>query len=190
MKLKDENKRLKIIEETIKIVSKYGIAGLKMAVVAKKVGISQSNIYVYFKSKKELLISTFFSISLIYQEVLASSNNEMPFKLKMKEYFYKTLDSKIKYSKELNFVKLFVLSPYFNEEIKNKFEESYSDLIGLITEGQNNMILKNNIDAYLVMASFDGLTDKAIEYENKHAIKITKEIKESLFQMFWDSVKQ
>jgi len=42
VKLKDENKRIKIIKSTIGIVAKYGIAGVKIADIAQKTKISQS----------------------------------------------------------------------------------------------------------------------------------------------------
>ena len=52
MKLKDEAKRQAIIEKTVDIVFEKGFAGIKMADLARKVGVSPSTLYVYYKNKE------------------------------------------------------------------------------------------------------------------------------------------
>ena len=57
MKLKDNNKEIAIIEQTLNIVYETGIAGVKMSKLAKQVGISPSTLYVYFETKENLIVS-------------------------------------------------------------------------------------------------------------------------------------
>jgi AcrR family transcriptional regulator len=64
MRKKDETKKVKIQDATAAIILKYGAAAVSTIKVAKKVGISQSNVYLYFKNKDDLLMS-------VYQRELA-----------------------------------------------------------------------------------------------------------------------
>jgi Transcriptional regulator len=51
MKKKDDEKYQKIIQAAIQIILEDGAATLSTTKVAKRVAISQSNIYIYFKNK-------------------------------------------------------------------------------------------------------------------------------------------
>lgn len=55
MKKKDLTKEKKILDATVNIIIEEGSAAISTTKVAKKVGISQSNIYLYFKDKRSLL---------------------------------------------------------------------------------------------------------------------------------------
>ena len=55
MKKKDLTKKQKILDATVEIIIRDGSAAISTTKVAKKVGISQSNIYLYFKDKRALL---------------------------------------------------------------------------------------------------------------------------------------
>lgn len=55
MKKKDLAKEKKILDATVQIIIDEGAAAISTTKVAKKVGISQSNIYLYFKDKRTLL---------------------------------------------------------------------------------------------------------------------------------------
>lgn len=59
MKKKDAHKTEQIIEAARAIIIADGAAAVSTTKVAKQVGIAQSNIYIYFKNKDELLISVF-----------------------------------------------------------------------------------------------------------------------------------
>lgn len=57
MKKKDDSKIVKIQEATAQIILTEGIAKVSTVKVAKLVGIAQSNVYLYFKNKNDLLLS-------------------------------------------------------------------------------------------------------------------------------------
>lgn len=57
MKKKDNTKEAKILDATAAIILSEGASAVSTTKVAKKVGIAQSNIYIYFKDKDDLLKS-------------------------------------------------------------------------------------------------------------------------------------
>lgn len=59
MRTKDETKETRILDATAAIILKTGAAGVSTVKVAKRVGISQSNVYLYFKNKEALLLSVY-----------------------------------------------------------------------------------------------------------------------------------
>ncbi|KRK47827.1 hypothetical protein FC96_GL002030 [Secundilactobacillus kimchicus JCM 15530] len=59
MKLKSEKLRQSILTTTTQLLISQGIEGTSTVKVAKKLDISQSNIYSYFKNKQMLLLAVF-----------------------------------------------------------------------------------------------------------------------------------
>jgi len=59
VKLKDEEKIKAIYSATLRLFETQGIAGINMANVAKEAGIATGTVYIYFKSKEELLNTLF-----------------------------------------------------------------------------------------------------------------------------------
>ncbi|WP_204122507.1 TetR/AcrR family transcriptional regulator [Lacticaseibacillus mingshuiensis] len=58
MKTKDDDKYARIIDATTALILAQGAAAVSTTQVAKKVGIAQSNIYLYFENKDDLLLQT------------------------------------------------------------------------------------------------------------------------------------
>ncbi|ALO05121.1 TetR/AcrR family transcriptional regulator [Lactiplantibacillus paraplantarum] len=59
MKKKDMNKQVKIQDAVAAIILAEGPAGVSTTKVAKRVGIAQSNVYLYFKNKQALIDSVY-----------------------------------------------------------------------------------------------------------------------------------
>ena len=55
MKPKDEDKQQAIADATFALVAQVGLSGLTMAAIAREAGIATGTLYVYYKSKEELL---------------------------------------------------------------------------------------------------------------------------------------
>lgn len=62
VRLKDENKELIIRQSAIEMIVNKGFDGLSMQKLAKKAKISASTIYVYFKSREDLLNKLFIEV--------------------------------------------------------------------------------------------------------------------------------
>lgn len=59
MKKKDTHKTEQLLQAARDIIISDGVAAVSTTKVAKMVGIAQSNVYIYFKNKDELLLSVF-----------------------------------------------------------------------------------------------------------------------------------
>lgn len=86
MKKKDNAKYNKILEAAVQIIMDDGAATLSTTKVAKRVNISQSNIYIYFKNKDDLLKQLYLMEVDCYQQLfdqVAQSNVSTKEKLQM-----------------------------------------------------------------------------------------------------------
>ena len=64
MRTKDDKKQEALFLATIKLVNEIGFPATSVAKIAKAAGVSPATLYVYFKNKEDLLISTFIEIKL------------------------------------------------------------------------------------------------------------------------------
>jgi len=53
------NKRRRILDAAVEVFSRYGFYNSKVAQVAKAAGVADGTIYLYFKSKEDILIQVF-----------------------------------------------------------------------------------------------------------------------------------
>ena len=57
VKLKDDDKLRAIARATFALVEQTGLSGLTMAAIAREAGLATGTLYVYFRSKEELLVA-------------------------------------------------------------------------------------------------------------------------------------
>ncbi|MES1163645.1 MAG: helix-turn-helix domain-containing protein, partial [Rhizobacter sp.] len=59
VKPKDDEKLRSIATATFALVEQTGLSGLTMAAIAREAGLATGTLYVYFKSKEELLVALY-----------------------------------------------------------------------------------------------------------------------------------
>ncbi|MDY8136028.1 TetR/AcrR family transcriptional regulator [Aquimarina sp. 2201CG5-10] len=189
MRVKDETKRLAIIDHTLAIVFEKGFAGIKMADLAKRIGISVSTLYVYYKNKEDLIVSI--ATELIEQGSKRSSKsitNDLPFKLKLKTMWLYWIDFSVNHNKEMSFIMQVKQSPYYDKvpegvkETKNRLGKELLELgksEGLI-KNINNEILESIIGAVL-FETVNLILNKKLELNQKDT--------DLMFSFVWDAIK-
>lgn len=78
MKKKNEQRPQEIIDTVAKMIIDNGIISITMPQVARRVGISQSNIYLYFHNKDDLLKQTFLTQKSLINNYLLAHFTEQP----------------------------------------------------------------------------------------------------------------
>ncbi len=191
MKLKDPKKERKIIDVTIDIVHTKGLSGVKMSEVAKKVKISPSNLYIYFKNKEDLLLSTFLETT---RKIIKHFNEEIPnhpiYKKRIESVFQFIIQAKINKIKEFSFINQFVQSPYLNKKHFEQIDLILENVFGIFRDGQTEMILKDKIEVDLIFALVDGTTSKLVELHKKGKINLDKKTMDNSFKLIWDAIRQ
>jgi len=189
MKLKDETKRISIVAETIDIVFDKGFAGVKMAELARKVGVSPSTLYVYYKNKEDLIVSI---ATEIIKNVSQSSNKEvkdgLPYKLKLRSVWFYWLDFGINHSKEMSFLHQVKQSPYYKlipSEIKDAKAQMANSLLDL---GKKEGLIKN-VDNEILSAVIGSMMSETIKLILSNKLKLDKKDNDLMFSLMWDAIK-
>ncbi|HEU4553683.1 MAG TPA: helix-turn-helix domain-containing protein [Chitinophaga sp.] len=80
MRPRDENKEALIREQAIALIVQEGFDGLSMQKLAKAANLSASTIYIYFKSREDLLNQVYIAVEELFaKEVLRNFDPAMPF---------------------------------------------------------------------------------------------------------------
>lgn len=189
MRIKDDIKRSSIIHQTLDIVYKDGLSGIKMADLAKRVGVSPSTLYVYFKNKQDLIVTI--TSELIEQEAINSAKeitDDLPYKLKLKTLWLFWLNFGVNHSKEMSFLNQVKQSPYYGL-VPELVKESKMKLgLELIELGKKEGLLKN-INNEIIVSVFEAMLKETVSLVmNKEFILDQRNI-DLMFSLVWDAIK-
>lgn len=190
MKLKDGAKKEAIVEKTLDIVYQKGFSGVKMAELARLVGISPSTLYVYYKSKEDLIVS-------ICSELInkGSENSEreiqkdLPYKLKLKTLWLFWVSFSINNAKEMSFLMQVKQSPYYDKLSDAVKENKYKLGFELIDLGKKEALIKN-LDSEIIAAIMTAILSETVKLIINKTIKFDEEDLNMMFLTFWDAIKK
>lgn len=189
MKLKDDTKRLAIIDQTIDIVFDKGFSGIKMAGLARKVGISPSTIYVYFKNKEDLIVSISSEIIKNASEMSHKEVKEsLPYKLKLKAIWLYWLNFGVNHNKEMSFLHQVKQSPYYDlipKEIKEEKVRLSNDLLSL---GKKEGLIKG-LDNNILSAVIAAIMSENINLVLNGELELNQKDIDLMFSLLWDAIK-
>lgn len=191
MRTKDEEKEKLILESALNIVSKTGLAGLKMTDLAKEAKLATGTVYIYFKDKEEL-------VRRLYLYLMRTTTNDLsagidmnePVKLKIKKISHNYLIDSILKPKKGVFFEQYFRSPFFHEteSILQEEDQIMQPIYQLVIEGQQQSIIKN-INPELLVTVVCGILEsiaKTAVYTEK---TISESEWESIFGIIWDAIK-
>jgi len=190
MKLKDAGKERMIMDAVVDIVHAKGLMGVKMIEVAKKVNISPSNLYIYFKNKEDLLLCTFFdTIKGLVNQFEENLPTQTSYKKRIYAVFQHMVQIKSNKKKEFSYAQQFFQSPYFKKKYFQKVDLISKNLFEVFVEGQRQLILKKDVDIHLIFGLVDGATTQFVECHNKGLITLDQKTLKKSFKMIWDAIR-
>ncbi len=158
-----ENKRARILKAAVEVFARKGFYNARVSDIARKAGVADGTIYLYFKSKDEILISIFEEemerfLRLAHAEIEAGIDPAD----KLRRFIHAHLRFVRKHPK---------LAQVFQLELRqsNKFIKEYTgsrlreylDLIGnLIAEGQQAGVIRPELHPGLVKRALFGALDE------------------------------
>ena len=189
MRLKDEAKQNAIIKATIKLVNKIGFAATSVSKIAKEANVSPATLYVYYKNKEDLLVSTYVQIKQNLSEAIAKDvDDTRPIRDIMRDFWFNAFRFISKYPGEFQYTEQFANSPYSSLVDKAEVEKYFQPMIKVIQRGIEQKILKDvSFEMFQIFAFYPVMilanprlcadfdcSDKNIE---------------KAFDMAWDAVK-
>jgi AcrR family transcriptional regulator len=189
MRTKCEEKQEALFEATVKLVNEIGFAASSVAKIAKEAKISAATLYIYYKNKEDLLISTYLAIKRhTSKAILKDFDARQPIRDILEKAWFNMFRYTMEHSCYFNFAEQFANSPYADlidiEEVESYFEP----IIQALHKGIDQKIVKNvSID---ILKAF--IYYPVVVLSNTRMcrdFKICEDSMKTAFGLAWDAIK-
>lgn len=189
MRIKDEIKREALFEATVKVVSRTGLASSSVSKIAKEAGVSPATLYIYYKNKEDLLLSTYLNIKCKIGEIaLKGIDDDLPIRDSFRQAWFNLFRFTVDHPAYFNFAEQFSNSPFLDKVNQADVDRMYLPLGNLIRRGIERKIIKDVgvdiIGAFIIYPIIILSNPKLYR-----GIEITEEAVEQSFQLAWDAIK-
>ena len=167
-----EGKRERILEAAIKVFAAEGFYNAKVSQIAHEAGVADGTIYLYFKSKDDLLINLFEDrmerVNANLREAIDTESTAVA-RLKRIVKLHLELVEQNRDMAEVISVELRQSSKFIREYSNPKFAEFLRTIAGAVVEGQRTGELRTGIDPYVFARALGGALDEiALAWLVKH----------------------
>jgi len=189
VKPKDDEKLRAIAEATFSLVEKTGLSGLTMAGIAREAGLATGTLYVYFKSKEELMVALYEQAKTTTTASLMHGDDpKAPFRSRFRHMWTNWLDHRLTHYAQVVFLEQYYNSPWFSEESRNLSARLIRDWVALIESAKAQQILKD-VPTVLLTNSFAGSVRETANLLRSGALARTKDNLAMAFGLCWDGIK-
>ena len=189
MRTKDDEKEAALFEATVKLVNEIGFAASSVSKIAREAGVSPATIYVYYKNKEDLLVSTYIGIKLdLSKALLRDFNDKLPIRDILRSVWFNMFEyisNNIEYYK---FVEQFSNSPYSTLVDKQEVEQYFVPIVKVLQSGIDQKIIKNVNFDILTAFIYVPITVLANPVKFPDFEPSEKNI-ETAFTLAWDAIK-
>ena len=129
---------------TIKLVNEIGFVSSSVSKIAKEANVSPATIYIYYKNKEDLLVSTYIGIKLdLSKALLRDFNDQLPIRDILKNVWFNMFEYISQNLEYYKFVEQFSSSPYSTLVNKQEVEQFFVPLVRVLQTGIEQKIIKN-----------------------------------------------
>lgn len=191
MRPKDEQKVEQIYKATLKLVAKYGLAGISMATIARDAGIGTGTLYTYFESKEDLIHQLYRHTRVNYGNILFADHvPSEPIRPAMKKIWLNYLNYRIDYYEESVLQDQYWVSPYLRDNVESRelTSQVLSPLKALLEKGIKEQLIKKTDMGLLIITMIGFISELAVFIKLKK-FKKTATFTDEAFGLFWDAIK-
>jgi len=178
-----------LFEATVKLVNEIGFASSSVSKITKEANVSPSTVYVFFKSKEDLLVSTYIEIKRNMSEALLDDFDDiLPIRDIIKSVWFgmfKYISNNLKY---YEYLEQFANSPYSSLVDHEALEKHFIPIIKVLDRAIEQKIIKNVDRSFLSAFMFHPISRLA-NPRLSHGLELDEEDLETAFTMAWDAIK-
>ena len=189
MRKKDEIKQDALFKATVKLVNEIGFVSSSVSKIAKEAGISPATVYIYYKNKEDLLISTYVDIKKdLVKAMLADFDESRPIRDIFRKTWFNMFNYIAKHPADFHFTEQFANSPYTDLVNKEEIDQMLMPLIHVMQRGIEQKIIKDvKFDILAVFIYFPILI--LANPKSCPGFTNSEEDIETAFRMAWDAIK-
>jgi len=189
MRIKDDEKEAALFEATVKLVNEIGFASSSVSKIAKEASVSPATIYVYYKNKDDLLVSTYIEIKLnLSKAILSDFNDKLPIRDILRNVWFNMFEYISNNLEYYKYAEQFSNSPYSSLVNKKEVEQYFEPLIKVLQRGIEQKIIKNVNFDILQVFMFYPITVLA-NPRLCQDFELNEENIETAFTSAWDAIK-
>jgi TetR/AcrR family fatty acid metabolism transcriptional regulator len=160
-----DDKRARILQAAVKVFARKGYFAARVKEIAKKAGVADGTIYLYFRNKEDLLVCLFEEVMAAHLEAAQKQMKAAPGPaarlLRMAEHHLRALgenrDLAVVFQVELR------QSTKFMERFTASWLQDYFQLLyGVIEEGQRAGVFRPEVPKKLVAKALFGALDEMV----------------------------
>lgn len=190
-----DNKRTRILEAATRVFAKKGFYNATISDVAQVAEVAEGTIYLYFKSKDDLLISLFeHSIDLFKDEVEAELKGVDHPEEKLRKFIalHLKLVQKNQDLAQVLQIELRQSSKFMKEYKGGKFADYLNIIRGIIEEGQARGLFREELDPRILRRAIFGAVDEmALEWVLMHKKRYSiEQCAEQMSELFVKGLKE
>ncbi|RMG24996.1 MAG: TetR/AcrR family transcriptional regulator [Methanobacteriota archaeon] len=189
MRVKDEFKQEAVFNATVKLVNEIGFAASSVAKIAREAGVSPATIYIYYKNKEDLLVSTYIEIKQRLSEaMLKDFDDTLPIRDILERIWRNTFAFIAENPALFHYTEQFANSPYSDLVDKKEVEKQFEPIINILQRGIEQKIIKNV--PFDILSAF--IFYPALILSNARLcpdIQLNEETIETAFTLAWDAIK-
>ena len=190
MRVKDLNKVDIIFKASLELIKKEGIAGLTMSKLAKTAGLATGTLYIYFKSKEELLNQLY---STLYKDsasrFMTGYDPGEPFLKGLKKVWINYLKHRIEHYEESVFLEQYYRSPYISTKEIQMAEFMKSPVQQMIRRGKVEGLVKRDVDDEMLFLAMLGFIRELADEHVTGIYELDQKRIEQAFQLSWHTIK-
>ena len=189
MRTKDDQKKQALFKATVKLVNEIGFASSSVSKIAKEAKVSPSTIYVFFKNKEDLLVSTYLEIKHnLATALLADFDDKLPIRDIVKNGWFSVFNYVSNNLEDYDYIEQFANSPYSALVDSEMLEKEYLPIINVFQKGVEQKIIKN-VDMRFLAAFIFNPISRLANPRLCHGLEMDEEGLETAFTMAWDAIK-
>jgi AcrR family transcriptional regulator len=186
---RDENKIEAIYEATLKLVLETGFNGLKMADVARAANLGTGTLYIYFKNKEVLINELYYHLkknkTLKMLEVFDATD---PFLIAFKKLWMNYVNISLAEPERMKFIEQYTHTSYLTKKTIQQSDQLLKPLEDFLSSGITLGLIKK-LPVQLLLSQLMGPINESVKLHYNQTLKITSRLKEELFEMAWNSIK-
>ncbi len=188
--MKDLNKIDLIFNAGLELITREGIAGLTMSKLAKRAGIATGTLYIYFKSKEEMLNSLYEKLNMESAErFMRGYSTEEPWPTGFRKVWFNYLKHRIEHFEESVFLEQYYRSPYITVVQKRMAESMKSPVHQMIRRGKESELVREDVDDEMLFLAMLGFIRELADEHVTGVYDLNEERIEKAFKLSWESIK-
>ncbi|MGL5889709.1 MAG: TetR/AcrR family transcriptional regulator [Bacteroidia bacterium] len=185
----DTEKKLAILDATLRLIRNNGFHNAPMSQVAKEAGVGTGTIYHHFVSKESIIAALYAQQKeLMGRALLRGDKAGDNYRERFFRFWQNLYKHFVNHPDGFLFLEQYSNSPYINTSLRDDNEHFYAPVIAFITQGVKNGILRN-MDPELLVALIYGNITTCVKLHLSGQLKMNPPRLKQAAQTTWDGVK-